>query len=107
MPEEVMIVLVTGMVVGIPVLGLTIRMVARPMAEAIATLKDSFVGSRHPHYDSMESQRLLALEDEVDSLRQLVGRLAEAEDFRQALIAPSPPNTPGLPSTTDDNKSST
>ena len=85
MPEEVMIVLVTGMVVGIPVLGLTIRMVARPMAEAIATLKESFSG---PQGISMGDQRLMRLEDEVDGLRKTVARLEEAEDFRKALDAP-------------------
>jgi hypothetical protein len=108
MPEEVFIVIVAGMVLGVPILGLTIRMVARPLAEAIATLKDSFTGDRHQRFDSMESRRLMAVEEELDRLRKVVNRLAEAEEFREALTAPKttdlgalPPPAPGRPPSHD------
>ena len=93
MPEEVLIALVTAMVLGVPILGLTIRMVAKPMAEAIATLKESFSG---PEGLSMGDERLMRLEDEVDVLRKTVARLEEAEEFRKALNAPKAPD-PALP----------
>ena len=85
MPEEVLILIVTGMVLGVPILGLTIRMVAKPMAEAIATLKDSFSS---PPGISMGDRRLLAVEEELDSLRKTVARLEEGEEFGKALRAP-------------------
>ena len=93
MPEEVFVVIVTAMVLGVPILGLTIRMVAKPMAEAIATLKDSFSGPEGP---SMGDQRLMRLDDEVDLLRKTVSRLEEAEEFRKALNAPTT-SDPALP----------
>jgi len=85
MPEEVLILIVTGMVLGVPILGLTIRMVAKPMAEAIATLKDSISG---PPGISMGDQRLMAVEEELDRLRKTVTRLEEGEEFSKALRAP-------------------
>ena len=104
MPEEVFIVIVAGMVLGVPILGLTIRMVAKPLAEAIATLKDSITGDRHQRFDSMEGRRLMAVEEELDTLRKVVNRLAEAEEFREALSAPKtsdlgtlPPHDPSRP----------
>jgi hypothetical protein len=97
MPEEVFIVIVAGMVLGVPILGLTIRMVARPLAEAIATLKDSFTGDRRHGFDSMEGRRLLAVEEELDTLRKVVNRLAEAEEFREALGAPKASDLPTSP----------
>ena len=93
MPEEILIALVTAMVLGVPILGLTIRMVAKPMADAIATLKDSFSG---PPGISMADQRLLAVEEELDSLRKTVARLEEGEEFSKALRAPKTP-APSLP----------
>ena len=85
MPEEVLIALVSAMVLGVPILGLTIRMVAKPLAEAIATLKDSFSS---PPGISMGDQRLLAVEEELDNLRKTVARLEEGEEFSKALRAP-------------------
>lgn len=93
MPEEVFIVIVTAMVLGVPILGLTIRMLAKPLAEAITTLKDGFSSPQGP---SMADQRLMRLEDEVDVLRKTVARLEEAEEFRKALNAPQAA-TPTLP----------
>jgi hypothetical protein len=108
MPEEVFIVIVAGMVLGVPILGLTIRMVAKPLAEAIATLKDSFTGDRRQQFDSMENRRLMAVEEELDTLRKAVNRLAEAEEFREALPAQKtsdlgtlPPPDPGRPLSKD------
>jgi len=94
MPEEAFVLIVTAMVLGVPILGLTIRMVAKPMAEAIAHLKDSFGDGR---VDRLSDRRIAALEDEVDGLRKTVERLADAEDFRQALRAPEPPGALGPP----------
>ena len=85
MPDEVLVLIVTGMLLGVPILGLPIRMVAKPMAEAIATLKDSFSS---PPGISMGDQRLLAVEEELDSLRKTVARLEEGEEFGKALRAP-------------------
>ena len=93
MPEEVFVVIVTAMVLGVPILGLTIRMLAKPLAEAITTLKDGFSA---PDGISMEDERLMRLEDEVDVLRKTVGRLEEAEEFRKALNAPTT-SSPTLP----------
>lgn len=101
MPEEVFIVLVTAMVLGVPILGLTIRMVAKPMAEAFATLKDSFTGDRHQSFDSMDSRRLMILEEEVDTLKKVVDHLAEVEEFREALKAPNAPEGGFLPPPSD------
>ncbi len=101
MPEEIFIVLVTAMVLGVPILGLTIRMVAKPMAEAIATLKDSFTGERHQSFDSMDSRRLMILEEEVDTLKKVVDHLAEVEEFQDALKASDTPEGGLLPPPSD------
>jgi hypothetical protein len=87
MPEEIFAVIVTAMVLGVPILGLTIRMVAKPMAEAIAHLRDTF-GDKGSN--RLSDRRIAALEEEVDGLRKTVQQLAEAEEFRQALQAPRP-----------------
>ena len=94
MPEEVFIVIIVGMVVGVPVLGLSLRMVVKPLAEAIGSLKGTLSGPGQRPYDSMESQRLMALEEEVDTLRKVVNRLAEAEEFREQLEAQKAPRLP-------------
>ena len=98
MQEEVFIVLIVGMVVGIPVLGLTIRLVARPMADAIASLRDTFSSRPSHSYDSMEGRRLMAVEEELDTLRKVVNQLVEAEEFRERLEAPRTPKPASLPS---------
>lgn len=89
MPERIFILIVLSMVLGVPILGLTARMVIKTLAETFGSRKESIAGS-------MADERLMRLEDEVDGLRKTVARLEEAEDFRKALNAPAP-SDPALP----------
>jgi hypothetical protein len=82
MREEIFIVIITAMVLGVPILGLTIRMVIKTLAEV-------FGWRRQLPPDSMSQERLMRLEDEVDLLRKSVARLEEAEEFRRALGPPT------------------
>jgi hypothetical protein len=85
MPEEVFIIIVVAMVVGVPVLGLTVRMVAKSVVEALANLKSP--GDRDG-VGPAGQQRMLMLEEEVDGLRKSVERLEEEVRFQQALSSP-------------------
>lgn len=78
MPEEVFAIIITAMVLGVPILGLTVRMVIRTLAEVSSS-------RRQLPPNTMTQDRLLRLEDEVDLLGKSVARLEEAEEFRQAL----------------------
>lgn len=93
MPEEVFIIVVMAMVLGVPILGLTIRMVAKAIVEAMGNLRSGRGGEG---VGPAVEQRMLMLEEEVDGLRKSVDRLVEEVRFQRELNAPPPSGTRSL-----------
>lgn len=84
MTEEMMIVLVTFFVVGVPVMGLTARLAIKPLVESILRVREAFLAdSRGDQVSPAEVERL---EQEVQELRDEVRRLTEATEFDRKLL---------------------
>lgn len=84
--SELMIVFAVAVV---PALGLTARFVLKPVVEALIRLKEGGItlapaAARDPRLEA----EVRALREEVADLRQVLGRIEEAESFHRALAAP-------------------
>lgn len=78
--------IVMGMlVILIPIAGFTARFALRPIAEAMARVKESQQAGRELE---MVRQRLDLLEQRLSGLDSEVERLAEAHDFQAKLQSP-------------------
>ena len=84
MDNEVAMVLVTFIVLGIPILGLTARFALKPIVDSILRVREAFLEeSRGLSVDPADVERL---EAEVRELRQEVRRLTEAAEFDRKLL---------------------
>jgi hypothetical protein len=86
MNENLTIVIVTGIVLGIPLVGITARMVIKPLVEALVRLREAGV-TTGAQQQILTDRRMTELQEEVASLRQNVERLMEAESFNRQLGA--------------------
>ena len=78
----------------IPIAGVTARFALKPMAEALARMRES--GSTNETIQLIE-RRLALLEHEQQSVMELkheMERLSEALEFQKQLVAPGRDNTP-------------
>jgi hypothetical protein len=85
MPEEIAIVLVTFIVIGIPMLGLTARFALKPIVESILRLREAFAETPRGTAP-LESNAVQQLEEEVAELRRQIQRLTEATEFDRKLL---------------------
>jgi hypothetical protein len=87
---ESFIPIVFFLVCAIPLLGVTIRIAAKPVVEAFVRFRE--VQAQHTISEQtlqLQERRVQLLESEVEHLRHVIERLAEAEQFRAQLEAPS------------------
>lgn len=84
MTEEMMIVLVTFFVIGVPVMGLTARFAIKPLVESILRVREAFLDERR--VGTASAAEVERLEEEVRELRQQVRRLTEATEFDRRLL---------------------
>ncbi len=90
----VMVVAILGvLIVLVPVLGLTLRFVAKPLAEAFAQVRAGQGGG--PALEAME-RRLLALEEHVREMDGSVAQLRESVEFHRQLETPRGEARPDL-----------
>jgi hypothetical protein len=76
----------TFFVIGIPVMGFTARMVLKPVVDALVRLREAgMMGATQQQ--GLEHRQIVELQEEVQSLRRIVERLAEAESFNRQLGA--------------------
>lgn len=87
MTEEMMIVLVTFIVIGIPVMGLTARLAIKPLVESILRVREAFLEKPQPP-GTVSAADVERLEAEVYELRQQVRQLSEAAEFDRKLLGP-------------------
>jgi uncharacterized protein YlxW (UPF0749 family) len=73
-----------GVIVLTPVLALSVRFAFKPMLESWARIKQSNGEA------ALQDRRIQVLEAEIQHLQSTVQQLAEAEDFRRQLAAPTP-----------------
>lgn len=87
---NIVFVVLMGLAVLVPIVGVTARFALRPIVEALVTLRAS---SRDEQTVHMLERRMALLEQEVrqvDELRAEVERLTEERDFQRQLAAPRP-----------------
>lgn len=73
------------LIVLIPVAGVTARFALKPIADAIAKVKESQGASREM---ALMNQRLDLMEGQLSSLESTVQRIAEVQEFHAQLKAP-------------------
>lgn len=87
MDSEIAAVIVTIIVLGIPIMGLTARFALKPIVESIVRLREAFANDAVvPGPNAEDVQRL---EQEIGELRDQVQRLTEAAEFDRKLLNPS------------------
>jgi hypothetical protein len=88
-PYEVLIpiiaILIGGLVVLIPVAGITARFALKPIIEAISQLKSGASADQRTAY---LEQRLSLVEEQLHALERDNQRLLEENDFRKQLESP-------------------
>lgn len=87
MDEDILGILVMGLIVFTPVAGLTARFALKPLIESLARLADSRGGVRGDELRVLAS-RVALLEQELKATREEVRSLEERSDFDRRLGAP-------------------
>jgi hypothetical protein len=84
-PIEVLIpitaILVSGIVIGIPILGITLRFAIKPVAEAFLKAKSARADDRVP----MLEGRIALMEEQLHALERSHDRLLEEAEFQRQL----------------------
>lgn len=80
-------VIMGGLAVLIPIVGLTARFALKPVIEAITTLRGADAGDQRVAF---LEQRLSLVEEQLHSMEREQKRLVEDNDFRKQLEAPLP-----------------
>lgn len=84
MTEDLAVVLVTFIVLGIPILGLTARFALKPIVESIVRLREAF--NQDALSSGVSPEEVVRLEQEIGELREQVHRLTEAAEFDRKLL---------------------
>ena len=85
-PNDVAPMVMGLVIVGIPVLGFTAKMVLKPLVEALVRLREAGVvmGSQQ---QQLADQKFVQMQEEIRLLHEQVERLTEAETFHRQLGA--------------------
>ncbi|MFW6079049.1 MAG: hypothetical protein ACODAE_05470 [Gemmatimonadota bacterium] len=75
--DELILALLVLILIGTPVLAISARIALKPLAEAVARMREAFQGSR----DAVSDDRLAALEEEVRLLRRALEHRMELGGF--------------------------
>jgi hypothetical protein len=81
-------ILTGGLIILIPVAGLTARFALKPIVEAVARLRDGQAGASGRELAIME-QRVALLEQQVQSMESALDRIGSARDFDRQLADPN------------------
>lgn len=89
MDEDILIILMSGLVVLVPVAGLTLRFALKPMVDSIARLMEARNGSAARSLEAIDlvDKRLALLEQELQLLRGEVQHLDERNEFYEKLTS--------------------
>jgi hypothetical protein len=89
MDEDILVILVSGLVVLVPVVGLTLRFALKPMVDSIARLLEARNGSAARSLEAIDlvDKRLALFEQEFQLLRSEVRQLDERHDFYDKLTS--------------------
>jgi hypothetical protein len=85
MDEDILMILMTGLVVLIPVAGLTLRFALKPMVDSIARLLEVKNGGSGV---DLVDKRVQLLEQELHSLRSEMRLLTDRTEFYERLSIP-------------------
>lgn len=85
MDADIIGILVGGLIVLIPVAGVTARYTLKPLIDSLIKISESRLGSDEV---KLLSQRLSLLEQELGSMRSDMGRLEEERAFYRQLEEP-------------------
>jgi hypothetical protein len=92
MDEEIilggMAILFAGMVVLVPVLGLTLRFAIKPFFDSWAEIQR---GQLRAEKNSLETREIQLIEAELQQVQQTLQALVEAQDFQRQLRDPVAP----------------
>lgn len=84
MDEDIVAIISLTVLIGIPVLAISVRIALKPVVEAIVRVREGF----STETAALQARRFERLEGEMDGLRAEVERLREAEEFQRRLEAP-------------------
>lgn len=87
MDEDIIFFLFAGLIVLVPVTGITLRFALKPIVDSIARLME--VRARHEGAAAVES-RVALLEQELQATRHELHELRERDDFYRKLEAGPP-----------------
>ncbi|MEJ2185330.1 MAG: hypothetical protein P8Z36_05270 [Gemmatimonadota bacterium] len=79
--------LLVGVIIGIPVLALSLRFALKPLVEAYTRLKEVQQGGQ-PRELPVVMQQLSRLEQRLEAIEQHMDRLDEVTEFRRELEKP-------------------
>ena len=95
-PSEIAAMVAAFVIVGVPVLGITARLVVRPIVDALVRLQEAgLMGTSQQQ--QLEQRQIVELQEEVQTLRRAVERLTEAESFNRQLGAGETRSEPPRP----------
>lgn len=80
-----MAILFSGMVVLVPVLGLTLRFAIKPFFDSWAEIQRSQLRGAH---DSVQARQISLLEAELQQVQDALRAVQEAQDFQRQLADP-------------------
>jgi hypothetical protein len=76
------------MLIGIPMIGFTAKMVMKPLVDALIRLREAgIMTSNQQQQQLLADRRLTDLQEELHNLQQTVQRLVDAEAFNRQLGA--------------------
>ncbi|MBX6363164.1 MAG: hypothetical protein IRZ00_04790 [Gemmatimonadetes bacterium] len=84
----ILAILTGGLILLIPVLGLTARFALKPIVEAIARIREEQAGAGGRELALME-ERVTLLEHQVQTMEAALDRLAGAHEFDRQLANPN------------------
>jgi len=99
MDEELVMLILTFVIVGIPVLGLTARFALRPIVEAIIRLREAFAPPGGVA-GGLQERRLAAIEEEIGAIRLQLERLEGTAFVRELRSGPAAAQEHLIPPTT-------
>lgn len=83
----ILAILLTGIIILVPVFGLTLRFALRPAIEAWTKLRSE---SAAPQHTELLSRQISLLETELQQVQQTLQHLVEIQDFQRQLSSERP-----------------
>ena len=90
MDEDILVILVSGLIVFTPVAGLTLRFALKPLVDSIARLLEARSGNGAQAIAAsaeLAERRIALLEQELGIMRVELQRVSEQKDFMERLTA--------------------